>query len=99
MYDTSGQNLTPEEIEAFNMWLNKQHKILPTQYHHFYDQGDTLIYPEHIADLLTIDRMYQNRLKKDHDKEKAKNDAKNNNPLKNNNQGSNFYGKKFVYKK
>lgn len=74
------------------MWINKQHGILPNQYHHFYDQGDTLIYPEHIADLLTVDKMYNIRLEKEHEKEESKKQTSNNN-----NKGSDFYGRKFVY--
>jgi hypothetical protein len=103
--NTSGQELTKDEIEAFNMWINKQHGILPNQYHYFYEQGDTLIYPEHVADLITIDKMYQNRLKKEHQREEAKRAVKHNNPLKSNSSlgnqqqqpGANFYGTKFVY--
>lgn len=81
------------------MWVNKQHGIFPNQYHHFYDQGDTLIYPEHIADLLTIDKMYSIKIEKEQQKKEAKKGVKD---LKNNKNsggiGSNFYGQKFVYK-
>jgi hypothetical protein len=103
---TSGKDLTIEEVEALNMYLYKQHGIMPNMYHYFYDHGETLIYPEHIADLITIDQMYHNRMEKERNKEKAKQEAKNNNPLKkgfaNNTSGSlgsNFYGQKYVYRK
>lgn len=100
-----------EEIEAWDMWIYKQHGILPIQYHHFYNQGETILYPEHLQDLLTIDKMWNNRLQKERHKEQSKQQLKqNNNPLNNNNNrirgigeagglNSNFYGKKFVYKK
>jgi hypothetical protein len=85
------------------MWVNKQHGILPNQYHHFYDQGDTLIYPEHIEDLITIDKMYQNRLKREQQKTEAKHAAKKlqqhqQQGQQQQQQGSpNFYGQKFRY--
>lgn len=108
MEKTSGKNLTVEEIEALNMWINKQHGIMPNQYHHFYENGDTLIYPEHLQDLLKIDQMYSNRLDKERHKQEAKNPK--NNPLKqqhnasglgnsSNSGGSNFYNRKYVYRK
>jgi hypothetical protein len=99
MYESSKilLKLTPEVIDAWNMWMNKQHGIMPNQYHHFYDQGDTLIYPEHIADLITIDNIWNNKMKKEQQKAEAKQNK--NNPLKNqtkrglgNNEGG-FYGK------
>lgn len=62
------------------MWVNKQHGIMPNQYHHFYENGDTMIYPEHIQDLIVIDRMYTNKLEKERKKQEGKNSA--NNPLK-----------------
>jgi alpha-galactosidase/6-phospho-beta-glucosidase family protein len=103
---TSGSNLTREEVEALNMYLYKQHSILPNQYHHFYEHGETLIYPEHLADLITIDNMYHKRVEKEQHKEKGKQDAKHNNPLKqgfgsaanSGSLGSNFYGRKYVYR-
>lgn len=77
------------------MWIYKQHGVLPNQYHHFYNQGETIIYPEHLQDLLTVDKMWNNKIKKEEHKEKAKQQLKqDNNPLKNN---SNFYNKKYVY--
>lgn len=57
-----------EVWEAFTMWVNKQHDILPNQYHYTYEHGDTLIYPEHIADLKTIETMVSNKRKKDAEK-------------------------------
>lgn len=74
---------------------------MPNQYHHFYDQGDTLIYPEHIADLLTIDKMYNIRIEKEHQKKEAKKGVKDLNNNKSSNKGSgpsNFYGQKFMYR-
>lgn len=92
--------LTPEEIEAWNMFLNKQNGIMPNQYHYSYEQGDTLIFPEHIQDLLKIDIMWTNKLKKEQFKAEAKNAP---NPLKNKNNSNsgsnNFFGRKFTYKK
>jgi hypothetical protein len=98
--------LTPEIIEAWNMWINKQHGIMPNQYHYFYNQGDTIIYPEHIADLLTIDKMWNNKMKKEQQKEEAKQQNKNkNNPLllqqkqQQQNKGGGFYGQTMRYSK
>ena len=87
-------SVSVEVIEAWNMWVNKQYGIMPNQYHYFYEQGDTLIYPEHIADLITIDKMWNEKLKKDRQKEEQKQKSGNNNPLKSKNQGgfSGFYG-------
>ena len=87
-------SVSVEVIEAWNMWVNKQYGIMPNQYHYFYEQGDTLIYPEHIADLITIDKMWNEKLKKDRQKEEQKQKGIGNNPLKNKNQGgfSGFYG-------
>ena len=65
-----------EVWEAFNMWSNKQHDIFPNQYHHFYEQGDTLIFPEHIADIKTIDKMVSNKRLKDAEKERAEAERK-----------------------
>lgn len=62
------------------MWVNKQHGVMPNQYHHFYDNGDTLIYQEHIQDLIVIDKMFQNKLEKERKKQEGKNQT--NNPLK-----------------
>lgn len=99
MYESSSlaSKLTPEEIDAWNMWVNKQHGIMPNQYHWTYDEGSTLIYPEHIQDLLTIDKMWNNKLKKEQQKaeSKAKHDAKN--PLKQ--QKSGFYNQTYRYNK
>jgi hypothetical protein len=93
------EKLTKEEIEAWNMWVYKTHNILPTQYHHFYNQGETLIYPEHIQDLLVIDQMWGNKIKRQQNKERAKMQGKNN-PLTKNNKGlGGFYGNTFKYSK
>ena len=37
-------------IISSTMCFYKQHGIMPNQYHYFYDQGDTIIYYEHITD-------------------------------------------------
>lgn len=103
---TSGKDLTSEEVEVLNMWIFKQQGILPYQYHHFYENGDTMIYPEHLHDLATIEQMYNNRLAKERHEEEGKRAAKSpdTNPLKkgfsntSGSLGSNFYGKKFVYR-
>jgi hypothetical protein len=87
--------LTIDEVEAWNMWYNKQHGIMPNQYHHFYDQGDTLIYPEHIADLLTIDKMWDNKITNERKKAEAAQKAKEKNPFK---KGEGFYGQTYKYK-
>lgn len=104
MYEspTMAAKLTPEVIDAWNMWVNKQHGIMPNQYHYLYDEGDTLIYPEHIADLLTIDRIWNNKIKKEQQKAKQKQ----NNPLLNqqnkrglgSNEGGGFYNQTMKYK-
>lgn len=103
VYKTSGKDLTIEEIEALDMWVYKQHGIMPNQYHHFYDDGNTLIYPEHIHDLITIDQMYVNRLEKERREKESKTQnktgGKNNTIGTNGNPASQFYGRQFVYKK
>ena len=71
---------------------------MPNQYHYFYEQGDTLIYPEHIADLLTIDKMFKIRLEKEQQKKEAKKGLEGDKSKKSGNIGSNFYGQKFVYR-
>ena len=91
-----------EVWEAFNMWSNKQHDIFPNQYHHFYEQGDTQIYPEHIADIKTIDKMVSNKRLKDAEKERAEAERKQNkkglgNKGLANNKGSGFYGHTFKF--
>ena len=101
--ESSGKNLTPEEIEAFNMWLYKQNGIMPNQYHHFYQNGDTMIYPEHIADLTVIDKMWGQRLKRQQQKAESKHPK--NNPLAGQTKphiggkGAGFYGRKYTYHK
>lgn len=96
------EKLTFEEIEALEMWSNKQHGIMPNQYHHTYEQGDTLIYPEHIADLKLIDKIVGNKLAADRRKEEQKLKHKqggSNNQLGSNQQlgGNNFYGNTFKF--
>lgn len=93
--------LTPEVIEVWNMWINKQYNIMPNQYHYFYDQGDTIIYPEHIADLITLDKIWNNKMKEEQHKAEAKQQKNNkNNPLfqqqQKNKQGG-FYGNTMRY--
>lgn len=81
------------------MWYNKQHGIMPNQYHYFYEQGDTMIYPEHIHDLITIDTMWNSRLKRDQNKSEAKAKNELNNPLKQKQQQQmgGFYNKTYKY--
>lgn len=67
-----------EVWEAFTMWVNKQHDIFPNMYHHFYEQGETLIYPEHIADIKIIDKIVSNKRIKDAEKERAEAERKQN---------------------
>ena len=55
--------LTKEETEAYVMYMNWQSGIKPTEYHYFYDQGDTIMYQEHIEDIYTISKMFENRHK------------------------------------
>ena len=106
MYESpsKAKELTQAEIEAWNMWMYKQHGIMPNQYHYFYDQGDTLLYEEHIQDLLTIDKIWQNKVKRDQQKAEAKAKAKSHhNPLsggggqKSSGLGGGFYGNTFKY--
>lgn len=105
MYESSSvaSKLTAEEIDAWNMWVNKQHGIMPNQYHWTYEEGSTMIYPEHIQDLLTIDKIWGNKIK--YEQKKAEEKAKNkmNNPLSKQQQGAGgigggFYGKTYRYK-
>jgi hypothetical protein len=96
------------------MFSNKQqHGILPTQYHYFYNQGDTIIYPEHIQDLQVIDQMWTNRKNREQHKAQSKNQTLNNInnlPIKkhnkpiisnnfnnNNSSSSGFYNKTYKY--
>jgi hypothetical protein len=96
MYEskTALLKVEPEVIEAWNMFIYKQHGVMPNQWHHFYEQGDSIIYPEHIADLITVDNMWNKKLQKEREKEEQKQNNKN--PLKNNKgglgAGSGFYG-------
>lgn len=94
-----GAKLTIAEIEALNMWVTKQHGILPNQYHYSYEQGDTLIYPEHIADLLTIDKMMTNKINNDKQKQEATQKNKQKNPLGIKQGGEGFYGQTFKFNK
>lgn len=99
MYESSKSllKLTPEVIDAWIMWTNKQYGIMPNQYHYYYNQGDTLIYPEHIADLITIDKIWNNKIKKEQQKEEAKQQNKNKNNKGVSNQGG-FYGQTMKFK-
>lgn len=104
MYESPSKEkeLNADEIAAWNMWIYKTHGILPTQYHEFYEQGDTILYIEHIQDLLTIDKMWANKLEMQRKKEEAKQKHKENNPLKGGQHkqqgGGGFYGQTFRYK-
>jgi len=100
--ETLASTLSMEEIEAWNMWIYKTHGILPTQYHHFYNQGDTMIYREHIQDILTIDKIWANKQEKENHKKASKNPK--NNPLAGQQKkqglgGGGFYGQTFRYSK
>lgn len=94
-------SISNEVYEAWTMWANKQYGIMPNQYHHFYEQGDTLIYPEHIADLITIDKMWNEKQKKDKQKEEQKQQGVKNSPLAGKNKGGigGFYGQTMRYNK
>lgn len=91
------EKLEVEEIEAFNMWVNKQMGILPNQYHHTYEKGDTIIYPEHIRDLIVIDQMVHNKREADRKQQEQEEKRKQRNPLGMNTGrmkgGGGFYGK------
>lgn len=96
------EKLTPEEIEAFNMWNYKQLGILPNHYHHSYENGDTLIYPEHIRDLMVIDKMIYNKHEADRKKEAeeaARKQKNNKNSLgaASKKGGAGFYGHTFKF--
>ena len=101
--------LSDEDVEAWNMWINKNDGILPNQYHYFYEQGDTIIFPEHLADLKTIDKMWNNRIKykQGEEERKAKTQAfqeqmkSGQKVTTTRNQGgkSDFYGKRYRYNK
>ena len=79
------------------MWHNKQNGIMPNQYHYTYQNGDTIIYPEHIADIATIDKMYTQRMKNEQQKAESKHASKEHRPT--NPKGKGFYGRKFTYHK
>ena len=100
--------LTAEEVEAWNMYMNNQSGILPTQYHWSYEQGDTIIYPEHVADLFTLEKMWSNRKKYREGKARQEQEAKalqeklksgQNVTTLNQGGASAFYGKKYRYTK
>ena len=92
------EKLSDQDLDALEMWSNKQHGIMPNQYHYTYNQGDTLIYPEHIADLRLLDRIINNKHEADRRKEAQKQQQKQNNPLSgSNNGGGNFYGRTFKF--
>jgi hypothetical protein len=86
--------LDESDLDALEMWGNRQHGIFPNQYHHTYEQGDTMIYPEHIADLRIIDKIVGNKRAIDKQKEESKLKHQQNNPLKG---GNNFYGNTFKF--
>ena len=90
------EKIEPEVIEAWNMWIYKTHGIMPNQYHYAYEQGDTLLFPEHIQDLMVIDKIWTNKLKNEQHKKQSK--APKNNPLAKQKQGlGNFYGQTYKY--
>lgn len=93
--------LTDEEIDALVMWTNKQHGILPTQYHHTYENGDTIIYPEHVRDLVVLDKIMTNKLVKEQKEEQERQKQKQKNPLGSGGGGkiggSGFYGHTFRF--
>ena len=88
--------LSNEELEALEMWSNRQVGILPNQYHYSYEQGDTLIYPEHIRDIKIIDKIVDNKYKvqRQKDEEAAKRKQNLGNSKKG---GSGFYGHTFKF--
>ena len=88
--------------------MNRQSDIFPNQYHYFYEQGDTLLYQEHIEDLYTISKMFENRRKYREGKQKQEQEAKalqqkmnagQNTTSRNKGGASQFYGKKYSYTK
>lgn len=93
------------------MFLNKENGILPNQYHWSYEQGDTIIYPEHIADLYVVGQMYLNRKKYRDSKDESQRQTRKTyadivaskqpqrQTIRNQGGNSNFFGKKYVYKK
>ena len=90
------EKIEPEVVEAWNMWIYKTHGIMPNQHHHFYDQGDTMLYNEHIQDLMTIDKIWSNKVKMNKHKQQSK--APKNNPLSKQKQGlGGFYGQTYRY--
>lgn len=92
------ERLTFEEIEALEMWSNRQHGIMPNQYHHSYEQGDTMIYPEHIQDLKLIDKIVGNKHAADRRKEESKQAHKQGkNSIGSNQGGGGFYGNTFKF--
>jgi hypothetical protein len=97
MYESpsKAKELTSGEVEAWNMWIYKQHGIMPNQYHHFYEQNETLLYQEHIEDLLVIDKMWTNKIEYQRKKEEAAQKAKQKNPF---GKGQGFYGQTQRYK-
>jgi len=91
------EKLSDQDLEDLEMWANKQHGILPNQYHYSYEQGDTLIFPEHIQSLKLLDKIVANKHEADRKKEEAKQKHKQNNPLAGGKGGGNFYGRTFKF--
>jgi hypothetical protein len=93
------EKLSDQDVEDLEMWSNKQHGVLPNQYHYAYEQGDTLIYPEHIKNIRLLDKIVTNKHEADRRKEEAKQQSKQNNPLKGGSQkgGGSFYGHTFKF--
>lgn len=93
--------LTEEESEALAMWNYKQHGIFPNQYHYSYNDGDTIIYPEHLRDIVIIDKIMTNKLlkeqKEEQERQKQKQKKSSLGTSGGKTGGSGFYGHTFKF--
>lgn len=79
------------------MYINHKNGFPPNTWHEFYEDGQTMIYPEHIEDIKTLEKIYANKAKID----SAKKQGPTHNPLKSGKTslGGRFYGKKTSYRR
>lgn len=78
MYDTKGKDLDEADWESFEVWLNHKYGFQPREWHHSYANTQEPNYPEHLADIRTVEKMWGNRQKR----EQAKEQGPTKNPLK-----------------
>ena len=100
IYETSGKELSFEEHEFLQLYVNHKQGFPPNSWHYFYEEGQTMLYNEHIEDIKTVEKMFYNK----HKIENAKKSGPTHNPLKagsggKRSLGGKFYGKKTNYRR